>query len=50
MYSISQLFHRCAYDIEYKQVGDSVNYAFEEDKVNKTLIIYFQGSNSIVLN
>lgn len=42
---MSELFHMCAYDVEYQQVGDSVNYAF----MNKgtTLYIYFQGSNSI---
>lgn len=39
------LFYNCAYRVEYKQVGDSVNYAFVED--NDTLYIYFQGSNSI---
>lgn len=40
-----KLFHNCAYDVEYKQVGDSVNYAFVEE--GNTLYIYFQGSNSI---
>ena len=40
-----KLFHNCAYDVEYKQVGDSVNYAFIEE--GNTLYIYFQGSNSI---
>lgn len=42
---LSELFHKCAFDIEYQQVGDSVNYAFDE--VKDTLYIYFQGSNSI---
>lgn len=42
---LSELFHNCAYDVEYKQTGDSVNYAFVEDR--STLYIYFQGSNSI---
>lgn len=42
---LSQLFKKCAYEIKYEQVGDSVNYAFVEDK--ETLYIYFQGSNSI---
>ena len=42
---LSTLFHLCAYEIEYQQVGDSVNYAFLED--NSTLYIFFQGSNSI---
>ncbi len=42
---LSKLFHLCAYEIEYQQVGDSVNYAFLED--NSTLYIFFQGSNSI---
>ena len=45
MYKLSTLFHACAYDIQYKQAGDSVNYAFAED--GSTLFIYFQGSNSI---
>ena len=44
---MSELFHRCAFDVEYQQVGDSVNYAFEEDIMTHTLYIYFQGSNSI---
>lgn len=44
---MSELFHRCAYDIEYKEAGDDVNYAFEEDIKTHTLTIYFQGSNSI---
>ena len=47
MYNVAELFHRCAFDIEYKQVGDSVNYAFEENAMTHSLIIYFQGSNSI---
>ena len=42
---LKELFENCAYNIEYKQIGDSVNYAFVEN--NKTLYIYFQGSNSI---
>lgn len=41
---LSDLFHRCAYDVHYEQVGDSVNYAFEEE--GSTLYIYFEGSNS----
>ena len=45
MKKLSELFHMCAYDVEYKQVGDSVNYAFVEE--GTTLYIYFQGSNSI---
>ena len=45
--NMAELFHRCAYDVVYQQVGDSVNYAFEEDITNHTLYIYFQGSNSI---
>ena len=44
---LSELFHNCAYDVDYKQVGDSVNYAFVEDISSHTLYIYFQGSNSI---
>ena len=35
----------CAYNIPYEQAGDSVNYAFVEDR--DILYIYFQGSNSI---
>ena len=44
---LSQLFYNCAYVVDYKQVGDSVNYAFVEDAKESTLYIYFQGSNSI---
>ena len=44
---LSRLFHECAYDVKYQQVGDSVNYAFVEDKVCHTLYIFFEGSNSI---
>ena len=44
---MSELFSNCAWKVEYKQVGDSVNYAFVEDKKEHTLYIYFQGSNSI---
>lgn len=40
----SELFHRCAYDVEYQTVGHDVNYAFEQDITTHTLIIYFQGS------
>lgn len=39
------LFENCAYNIVYEQAGDSVNYAFVEQ--DRTLYIYFQGSNSI---
>lgn len=35
----------CAYEVQYKQAGDSVNYAFKEE--GKTLYIFFEGSNSI---
>lgn len=42
---LSKLFHMCAYDVKYKQVGDSVNYAFVEE--DDKLIIFFEGSNSI---
>ena len=45
MEKLSTLFHLCAYDISYQQVGDSVNYAFIEK--DDTLEIYFEGSNSI---
>lgn len=45
MKKASELFHLCAYDIQYQQVGDSVNYAFLEE--GSTLYIFFQGSNSI---
>lgn len=45
MKKLSTLFHLCAYDIAYKQVGDSVNYAFVEE--GTTLYIFFEGSNSI---
>ncbi len=44
---LSQYFHNCAYDIEYQQAGDSVNYAFVEQLDKNILYIYFQGSNSI---
>lgn len=42
---LSKLFSNCAYGIPYEQAGDSVNYAFVEDR--DILYIYFQGSNSI---
>ena len=45
MDDLYKLFHLCAYDVDYEQVGDSVNYAFQEG-VND-LYIFFQGSNSI---
>ena len=45
MKKLSKLFHECAYEIKYQQVGDSVNYAFKEG--GSTLYIYFEGSNSI---
>lgn len=44
---MSELFHKCAYDISYQEAGDDVNYAFEEDIKTHTLTIYFQGSHSI---
>lgn len=44
---LSELFHNCAYDVPYQQIGDSVNYAFIENIKTHTLYIYFQGSNSI---
>ena len=43
--SLGDLFYNCAYTIKYQQAGDSVNYAFVEDR--DVLYIYFQGSNSI---
>lgn len=45
MMKLSELFHRCAYDVQYQTVGNDVNYAFEED--GDSLRIYFQGSSSI---
>ena len=42
---LSELFHNCAYDVEYKIVGEAVNYAFVEE--GSTLYIYFQGSSSV---
>ena len=45
MKKLSELFHLCAYDIQYQTIGDSVNYAFLEE--GKTLFVFFQGSNSI---
>ena len=42
---LSELFYNCAYTIQYQQAGDSVNYAFVEER--NTLYIYFEGSNSI---
>ena len=44
---LTELFSKCAYRQDYKQIGDSVNYAIDEDEKNKTLSVYFQGSNSI---
>lgn len=45
MKKLSELFHLCAYDIEYQQVGDSVNYAFLEE--SDSLFIFFECSNSV---
>ena len=45
MKKLSELFHLCTYDVEYQQVGDSVNYAFLDE--GDTLYIFFEGSNSI---
>lgn len=53
MKKLSKLFHECAYDIPYVQVGDSVSYAFKEEIIGTephqigVLYIYFQGSNQI---
>lgn len=44
-FDLVQIFKNCAWNIEYKQAGDSVNYAFIETL--DELFIYFQGSNSI---
>jgi len=48
----SKLFHMCAYDVKYTEVGNGVNYAFVEDKTHmqyleNTLIIFFEGSNQV---
>lgn len=45
MKSLSDLFRITAWDANYQEVGDDVNYAFEED--GSILYIFFQGSNSI---
>ena len=45
MKKLSELFHACAYDVPYEEVGDDVNYAFVSE--GRTLYIYFQGSSSI---
>ena len=45
MKKLSELFHLCAYDIHYEQVGDGVNYAFLEE--NDSLFIFFEGSVQI---
>ena len=47
MEKLSKLFHKCAYDIAYQTAGEDVNYAFEEDKRNNILTIYFQGSSQV---
>ena len=46
MRQLSELFHKCAYDIHYEEIGHNVNYAFEEN--GDELTIYFQGSSSMV--
>lgn len=43
--SLLELFKTCDCGIEYKNVGDSVSYAFKED--GSHLEIYFQGSSQI---
>lgn len=45
MKNLFELFHKCAYEIDYDQIGDSVNFKFIKNE--DTLYIYFQGSNSI---
>lgn len=45
MKSLSELFKITAWDADYKEAGDDVNYAFEEE--GSTLYIYFQGSSSV---
>ena len=42
---LSKLFQACAYEIEYQTIGNNVNYAFIENKADKTLFVYFQGSH-----
>lgn len=42
MKKLSELFHICAYDIEYINVKDWVSYAFKEEKDH--LYIFYQGS------
>ena len=44
MKKLSELFHACAYDVPYEEVGEDVNYAFVSE--GTTLYIYFQGSSS----
>ena len=45
MKKLSKLFSECAWEVSYKTVGDSVNYAFLTEGNN--LYIYFQGSSQI---
>lgn len=45
MKTLFELFHKCAYEIKYDTIGDSVNFKFIRN--DDTLYIYFQGSNSI---
>lgn len=45
--TLQELFHKCAYEINYDTIGDSVNYKFIEQDNGETLYIFFQGSNSI---
>lgn len=42
---LAEMFRQCWCGVAYQQVGDSVNYAFEEDK--GSLTIFFEGSNSL---
>ena len=44
--TLSKIFQLCAYEIEYKNVGDDVSYAFLEK--NDNLYIFFQGSNGVL--
>ena len=43
---LSDLFYNCAYKVQYKTVGNDVNYAFSE--AGDKLWVYFQGSSSLV--
>ena len=45
-YKLSELFRKCAWEVEYTNISDWVSYSFVEE--GDTLYIYFQGSYEVM--